>query len=286
MEVGFIGLGRMGTAMARNLAKAGHRVRAWNRSPVAGGPLPGGMELVGAPAEAFLADAVFTMLSDDAAIRDVLLSSGVLPAARPGLVHVVASTISVGFADELSALHAQAGIGYVAAPVFGRPEAAETAQLEVLAAGAMGAVGKVRPLLDAIGKRTWVVGEDPKQANAVKIAGNAMIASAIETLAETAVLARGNGVAPQAFFDLMLGTLFDCPVYQSYAARIVNGEFEPGFAMSLGLKDLRLAAAASRQSLPVLDAVRGRITEAVEAGMGGKDWSGIADYVLTGTGET
>jgi 3-hydroxyisobutyrate dehydrogenase-like beta-hydroxyacid dehydrogenase len=167
MEVGVIGLGRMGGAMARNLAKAGHRVRAWNRSPLAG-TLPVGMEIVSCPAEALQADAAFTMLSDDSVIRDVLLSSGALESARSRLAHVVTSTISVGFAGELRALHDAAGIGYVSAPVFGRPEAAEAAQLEVMAAGDKDAVAKVRPLLDVIGRRTWVLGEDPKQAYAAR----------------------------------------------------------------------------------------------------------------------
>ncbi len=273
MDIGFIGLGSMGSAMARNLAKAGHRVWAWNRSSVAGGP-HSGMEIVATPVQALQADAAFTMLSDDSAIRDVLLSSAVLDRARPGLVHVVTSTTSVGFADELRARHAEAGLGYVSAPVFGRPDAAEAAQLEVMAAGEKGAVGKVLPLLDVIGRRTWVLGDDPKQANAAKIAGNVMITMAIEAMAEAVVLTGGNGLAPQAFFDLILGTLFGCPVYRSYSAKIVSGDFAAGFTMNLGLKDLRLAAAAAEttgQSLPVLEAVRVRTAEAVGAGLGDKD---------------
>jgi 3-hydroxyisobutyrate dehydrogenase-like beta-hydroxyacid dehydrogenase len=282
MDIGFIGLGRMGGAMARNLAQAGHRVRAWNRSPVAG-RLASGMAIVSSPAEALQADAAFTMLSDDSAIRDVLLSSDALNCAWPGLVHVVTSTISFGFADELRVRHAEVGIGYVSAPVFGRPEAAEAAQLELMAAGETHAVAKVRPLLDVIGRRTWVLGEDPKQANAAKIAGNMMIAMAIEAMAEAVVLAGSNGLAPQALFDLILGTLFGCPVYRTYGAKIVSGDFEAGFTMNLGLKDLQLAAAAAEkagQTFPVLDAVRARTAEAVKAGMGDKDWSGIADYTL------
>ena len=278
MDVGFIGLGRMGTAMARNLAQAGHRVRAWNRSPVVGG-LASGIEIVPSPAEALQADAAFTMLSDDSVIRDVLLSSGALDRARPGLVHVVTSTISVGFADELRARHAEAGLGYVSAPVFGRPEAAEAAQLEVMAAGENGAVEKVRPLLDVVGRRTWVLGDDPRQANAAKIAGNMMIVMAIEAV----VLTGENGLAPQAFFDLILETLFGCPAYRTYSAKIASGDFEAGFTMNLGLKDLRLAAAAAANSgrtLPVLDAVRARMAEAVDSGMGDRDWSAIADYTL------
>jgi 3-hydroxyisobutyrate dehydrogenase-like beta-hydroxyacid dehydrogenase len=282
MDVGVIGLGRMGGAMARNIAKAGHRVRAWNRSPIAD-DLTSGIEIVSSPAEALQADAAFTMLSDDSAIRDVLLSSNALYSAPPGLVHVVTSTISVGFTDELRSRHAETGIGYVAAPVFGHPEAAAAAQLEVIAAGEKGAVGKVRPLLDVIGSRTWVLGEDPKQASAAKIAGNMMITMAIEAMAEATVLTGSTGLAPEAFFDLILETLFGCRVYRLYSAKMVSGDFKAGFTMNLGLKDLGLAVAASQKAgrtLPLLDAVRARMAEAIEAGMGDKDWSAIADYTL------
>jgi 3-hydroxyisobutyrate dehydrogenase-like beta-hydroxyacid dehydrogenase len=280
MDVGFIGLGKMGIAMARNIARAGHRVRAWNRSAVADKAVEG-LEMVPSPRDAFQADVVFTMLSDDAAIRDVLLSSNALAGARAGVVHVVTSTISVDFAEELRARHGEVGIGYVAAPVFGRPDVAEAAQLNIVVAGESRAVDKARPLFDVVGRKTWVLGEDPKQANAAKIAGNMMIAMAIEAMAEAVVLTGSNGVATEAFLDLMLQTLFAGRVYENYGGKILKGDFEPGFRMQLGLKDLGLAAAAAEKSgtrLPVLDAVRGRMAEAVAAGMGNRDWSAIADY--------
>ena len=282
MDVGFIGLGSMGTAMARNIARAGHRVRAWNRSSKPG-ETADGVTTVATPAEAFDADAVFTMLSDDPAIREVLLKPNVLASARPGLVHVVTSTISVAFADELRDLHAKAGVGYVSAPVFGRPDVAAAGQLNVMAAGQAAAVDKVRPLLDLIGKKTWVLGDDPKRANAAKIAGNMMITMAIEAMAEAVVLTEANGLAADAFFDLILNTLFAGRSYESYSAKIAKGDFEPGFKMTLGLKDLGLAASAAEAAgkrLPMLDAVHARMGEAVGAGMGDKDWSGIADYTL------
>ncbi len=278
MDVGFIGLGAMGRAMARNLAGAGHRVRAWNRSPGAG---IDGLEMVPSPAEAFEADVVLTMLSDDAAIRDVLLSSDVLRTARPGTVHVVTSTISVDLAAELAARHAAAGIGYVAAPVLGRPDVAAAAQLNILAAGEAAAIDRVRPLLDVLGKRTWFLGREPAQANAAKIAANMMITMAIEAMAEAVVITEHNGVAPETFFELILGTLFAGRAYESYSAKIARGDDEPGFRMRLGLKDLGLATAAGAatgRSLPMLDAVRARMAAAVEAGLGDRDWSGIAGY--------
>ena len=282
-EVGFIGLGAMGSAMARNLVEAGYPIRAWNRSPGAAEAIDG-VEVASSPGDAFQADVVFTMLSDDDAIREVLLSSDVLGEAREDVVHVVTATISVDFADELRAKHAEAGVGYVSAPVFGRPDVAEAAQLNIMAAGEKEAVDRTRPLFDILGRKTWVLGEDPKQANAAKIAGNMMITMAIEAMAEAAVLTGESGLAPEAFFDLVLGTLFGgSRTYETYSAKIINGDFEPGFRMELGLKDLRLATAAAEESgnsLPMLDAVRTRMADAVGAGLGNKDWSGIADYTL------
>jgi len=278
MDVGFIGLGKMGIAMARNLAKAGHTVRAWNRSPVDAA----GLALVKTAREAFRADVVFTMLSDDAALRAVVLDGGLLEGAPKGAVHVGCSTISIAFAEELTKRHAEAGIGYVSAPVFGPPDVAEAAQLNVVAGGAESAIDKVAPLLAAIGKKTWVMGDQPAQANAAKIAGNMMIGMAIGAMSEATLLAEGNGVAPKAFFELVLESLFGCRVYQSYSAKIVAEEYSPGFKMALGLKDLRLASEAAERAgkrLPILETVREQMTEAVHAGLGDKDWSALADFM-------
>jgi 3-hydroxyisobutyrate dehydrogenase-like beta-hydroxyacid dehydrogenase len=278
MDVGFIGLGKMGIAMARNIAKSGHHVRAWNRSPVDGA----GLDIVKSARDAFQADVVFTMLSDDAAVRAVVLDGGLLKDARKGLVHVGSSTVSVAFAEELTARHAEAGIGYVSAPVFGRPDVAEAAELNVVVGGAEDAIGKAAPLLAAIGRKTWVMGDRPAQANAAKIAGNMMIGMAIGAMTEAALLSEGNGVAPKAFFELVLEALFGCRVYQSYSAKIVAEEYSPGFKMALGLKDLRLASEAAARAgkrLPILDAVRDQMTEAVHAGLGDKDWSALAEYM-------
>jgi 3-hydroxyisobutyrate dehydrogenase-like beta-hydroxyacid dehydrogenase len=280
MDVGFIGLGKMGSAMARNISYAGHRVRAWNRTP-APDEIVGTMEIVLSPRDALQGDAAFTMLSDDAAIRDVLLSSNALGSARPGLVHVVTSTISVELADDLRKQHADLGLCYVAAPVFGRPEAADAAQLNVVAAGAEQAIEKVRPLLDAIGRQTWVVGEDPKQANVAKVAGNMLIAMAIEGIAEALVMTERNGLGTETFLDLLLEIGFGCPIYRDYGAKLLAGAFEPGFRMRLGLKDLGLAADAVEQAgrtLPMLAAVRARMSEAVAEGLGDQDWSAVAVY--------
>ncbi|MBO1114755.1 NAD(P)-dependent oxidoreductase [Bordetella petrii] len=283
MEIGLIGLGAMGRAMAANLVAAGHSVICWNRS---GGQVDG-VTMVAAPADAFAADAVLTMLSDDAAIRGALLDAGVLKQARPGVVHVVSSTISVAFSRELAEHHRQAGVAYVAAPVLGRPDVAAKGELNILAAGAPAALERVRPMLEAIGKRTWLLGEQPAGAHAAKVACNMMIAMAIEAMAEAASLTDANGVPRADFFELILGTLFGSRSYQVYSNLISEGEYQPGFKAALGLKDLRLAREAAQAlaaPLPMLAAVHEQMRQAVEAGGAERDWSIMADYTLRSAG--
>ena len=281
MDIGLIGLGAMSRAMAVNLVAAGHTVKAWNRS---GGKIDG-VTMVGSPSEAFHGDAALTMLSDDAAIRTTLLDPGVLRQARPGLVHVVSSTISVAFAQELVRVHAEAGLGYVSAPVLGRPDVAAKGELNVLAGGAPAAVDGIRPILDVIGGRIWDMGPEAPIANAAKIACNMMITMAIEAMAEAVVITEANGLARDRFFELILGTLFGGRSYQVYSANIAAGSYEPGFKATLGLKDLRLATEAAKQvghSLPMLEAVHRRMAETVEAGFGERDWSAMAGFTIDG----
>ena len=279
MDIGIIGLGAMGRAMARNLAHAGHDVRAWNRS---GGSVEG-VTMVASVAEAFQGDAVLTMLSDDDAIRTTILDAGALAQARPGLVHVVSSTISVAFARELVAAHHAAGLDYVSAPVLGRPDVAARGELNVLVGGAPAAVATVRPLLDIIGGRIWDMGEDAPTANAAKIACNMMITMAIEAMAEAVVLTEANGLPRERFFEVILNTLFGSRSYQVYSSNIAQSNYEPGFKATLGLKDLRLASEAAAQAgreLPMLAAVHGRMDETVAAGMGDRDWSAMAAVTI------
>ena len=279
MDIGFIGLGAMGSAMARNLAAAGHRVRAWNRS---GGAIEG-VTFVGDPGDVFAADVVLTMLSDDAAIREVILEAGLLDRASAGLVHVVSSTISVAFARELVAAHAEAGVGYVSAPVLGRPDVAAKGELNILVGGADAAIERIRPVLDVIGGRVWPMGEDASAANAAKIACNMMITMAIEAMAEAVVLTEANGLSRDTLFELILGTLFGSRSYQVYSANISAEAYDPGFKATLGLKDLRLAreaAGGAQRTLPMLDAVHARMKETVDAGWGERDWSAMAKFTI------
>jgi 3-hydroxyisobutyrate dehydrogenase-like beta-hydroxyacid dehydrogenase len=281
MDVGVIGLGGMGQAIAENLVKAGHHVRVWNRSP---GPVEAlqakGAEAAARVEDALQGEAVFTMLADDNALREVLLTSGALERASKNLVHVNLATISLGFVEELVAIHKDLGLAYVAAPVFGRPDAAAAAKLNIIVAGPAGAIAKVQPLLDCFGQKTWPVGDDPVRANAVKIAGNFMIAAAIESMGEAAALVRGHGVAARDFLEILTKTLFASPVFQGYGAIIAAEQFEPaGFRLKLGLKDVRLALAAGEAAnvpLPLASLLRDNFLDALAHGEGEKDWSALA----------
>jgi 3-hydroxyisobutyrate dehydrogenase-like beta-hydroxyacid dehydrogenase len=288
MQIGFIGLGSMGSAMALNLVKAGHDVRAWNRSKVAQDSVPG-VTLVERAAEAFQTDAVFTMLSDDSVIREVIVDADLLTSARSGLTHIVTSTISVAFARELALLHEKAGLGYVSAPVLGRPNVAASGQLNILAAGKADAVAAIEPLLHPLSKKVWTLGENPARANAAKLACNMMIAMAIEAMAEAVVLTESVGLDREDFFDLILGTLFSGRAYESYSAQITERSFEPGFKARLALKDMRLATEVGNEigrTLPMLEAVREGLDKAVLAGLGEKDWSIMADMTVRGDDST
>ncbi len=195
MEIGFIGLGAMGRAMAARLLSAGHRLRVWNRSPGPARELAGqGAEAVGGPAEAFRGDVAITMLADDAAYRSVGLAGPLLDQAPRGMIHLNMATVSVELTRELAAAHAERGLGYVAAPVFGRGDVAAAGKLTIVASGPEEALDRAAPLFDTLGQRTWRLGSDPSQAAAAKIAGNFMIASVIETIGEATTLAARHGV--------------------------------------------------------------------------------------------
>lgn len=289
MDVGVIGLGAMGSAMASKLIKDGHKVRVWNRSrdPVEKLAKEGAIG-VDEPQEALQGEAALTMLADDDAIAAVLLDSGALEKARRGLVHVVTATISVDFAKRLEKIHAQLGLGYVAAPVLGRPDVAAAGGLNVLAAGDAALVRRVQPLLDAIGRQTWVVGSAPHQANLVKIAANFTLASAIETMAESIALARRHDVDPGKLIEVFTGTLFAAPAYKIYGPAILKGKFEPpGFKLALGLKDVRLALTASEKSgapLPFAGILRDNFVDAIAHGDGDKDWAAVSKVALRRAG--
>ena len=282
MNIGFIGLGNMGHGMATNLLKAGHQITVYNRSPgKAEALVQQGAIAARNVAEASTGEVVFTMLSDDEAVENVAFGeNGIVASLAPGATHVSSSTISVALSERLAAAHAEAGQQYAAAPVFGRPEAASAAKLFVIAAGAPQVLEPLVPLFDAIGQRTFVVSDQPHTANLVKLSGNFLLASAIETVSEAVALVGKAGVNRQQYVDILTSTLFAAPAYQIYGGLIARREFEPaGLAASLGLKDVRLVLAAAeglQVPLPVASVLRDRLLTLVATGGGHLDWSALA----------
>jgi 3-hydroxyisobutyrate dehydrogenase-like beta-hydroxyacid dehydrogenase len=281
MKIGFIGLGNMGAGMAANLLKSGHVVTAYNRSQdkVAALARQGAK-----PAKSVAAtcdgDIVITMLANDDAVEAVTFGNGgIIASLRPGATHVSSSTISVALSERMTAAHAEAGQHFVAAPVFGRPEAAAAAKLFVVAAGAAATLQAISPVFDAIGQRTFVVSEEPKAANLVKLSGNFLIASVIESLGEAMALVSKAGVDKNDYLEILTSTLFGAPVYKTYGGLIARGEFEPaGFAAELGQKDVRLVLAAAEKlqtPLPIASLLRDRFLTLLAIGGGGLDWSAV-----------
>jgi len=280
MEVGFIGLGTMGRAMAANLLKAGHHVRVWNRTPDPMQALVGqGAQACAGPSETFQAGVVISMLADDEAIRQVL-QDDVLANALRSTIHVNMATISVGLAKELTQVHAEHGLQYVAAPVFGRPDVAEAAKLNIVAAGEPSAIEHVAPLFEAMGQKTWPLGREPYRANVVKLAGNFMLGCAIEAMAEACAMAQAHDVAPADVLEMLTNSLFSLPVYKGYGGLIAEERYEPAlFKLALALKDVRLALAAGEQGrvpMPFASVLRDNLLEAIAQGDGDRDFAALA----------
>jgi 3-hydroxyisobutyrate dehydrogenase-like beta-hydroxyacid dehydrogenase len=281
MKIGFIGLGRMGHHVASNLLKAGHQVTVWNRSQAPVQALvEKGAVAAKSPEEALKGDAVFSMLSNDQVMRDVGLAGPLLEKAAKGLIHVNLATISVEFAKELAEAHKKAGLSYISAPVFGRPEMAEAAALVLVAGGDAGALKAMQPVLDKIGARTVPL-DEAWQANLFKICGNFMIASELEAIGEAFALLRKGGVDPAVFHEVMTGRLFTGAVFKAYGAMILNRQYEPaGFALALGLKDVNLARSAARGlgvEMPTAELLKKHYDEAVAWGWQDKDWAAIGE---------
>jgi len=281
MKVGFIGLGHMGAGMAANLLRTGHDVTVYNRTrPKIEALVAQGAKAAASVSDACSGDAVITMLANDDAVESVVFSDrgiiGSLPAAA---IHVSSSTISVALSGRLEAAHAKAGQRFVAAPVFGRPDVAAAGQLFVVAAGAPDAIKAAATLFDAIGKRTFVVSETPKAANLVKLSGNFLLASVIESLGEAMALLGKAGIDRRQYLDILTSTLFNVPVYKTYGGLIADGQFEPaGFAAPLGYKDIRLTLAAAedlRVPLPLASLLRDRFLTLLAHGGDKLDWSAI-----------
>ncbi|MFG3225183.1 NAD(P)-dependent oxidoreductase [Kitasatospora sp. NPDC048194] len=279
--VGFVGLGAMGRGMAGSLLRAGHTVRVWNRSP---GPVAElaarGAQAAGTLAEVFAADTVVSMLANDEAVEQLLLDPELLAGANATL-HVNMASVSLALAERAAALHAEHGIGYVAAPVLGRPPVAAEGKLNILAAGAPELLERAEPLFAAMGERTWRFGDSPQQANTAKISANFLLACAIESMAEACSLAEAHGVRPADLIGMLTGTLFPGPAYSGYGAMIAERRYEPaGFRLPLGLKDVGLALTAGAERnvpLPFGGILRDAFLDALAHDDGDKDWAAVAE---------
>jgi len=288
-HIGFAGLGNMGQPMARNLLKAGLAVAVWNRSRGRADALAAdGARIAETPAELVPADIVVTMLADDDAVQTVVRDARLIDRLGKGSIHVSMSTIGVALARTLAADHAARGQFFVSAPVFGRPEAAAAAKLFIVAAGPRHAVDRCQPLFDAMGQRTFHFGERPEAANVIKLSGNFLIASVIESLGEAVALTRKHGVEPHAYVEFLTETLFAAPIYRTHRGIIADERYRPaGFRMPLGLKDVSLALEAAKAAvvpLPVASLIRDHMIAALAQGYGDADWSALGQIAARNAG--
>lgn len=281
MKLGFIGLGNMGSGMARNLLRAGHTLVVYNRTRERAEAFGReGAQVADSPAAACDAEAVLTMLADDAALEQTVFGEqGVLGVLPPGCLHVSHSTISTKLSRRLADEHASHGQRFVAAPVFGRPPAASSAQLIVVPGGSPDDIAACKLIFDAIGRLTIVAGPEPWQANALKLCGNFMLASMLESFGEAFATMRKSGVEPETFLEVMK-SLFRSPVYEAYGGMVAAKQWEPaGFALKLGLKDVRLALAAAEEvsaPMPFASVLRDQFLTAMANGQENMDWASVA----------
>jgi 3-hydroxyisobutyrate dehydrogenase-like beta-hydroxyacid dehydrogenase len=291
MKIAFLGLGNMGLAMARNLLRSSHDVTVWNRTPSKADELRADDAKVAdtVASAARGADFVVTMLADDHAVSSAALATaGILENLAPGAIHISMSTIGVALSQQLAAEHGKRGQHYVAAPVFGRPDAAAAAKLFIVTAGDPAALKRCQPIFDAIGQRTFVFGSQPEMANVVKLSGNFLIFSVIESLGEPVALTRKYGIDPHEYIDFLTSTLFAAPVYKTYGSIIADERYHPaGFKMRLGLKDVRLVLAAAEgvdAPMPLASLVRDNMMAAIGRGMEDLDWSSVARLAAENAG--
>jgi 3-hydroxyisobutyrate dehydrogenase-like beta-hydroxyacid dehydrogenase len=281
-EIGFIGLGRMGTAMAANLATAGRSVTAYVRRPDQIGQL----EAIGLRPTTDIGDlldceVVISMLPDDDAVREIVFghgNDGLAAGLMPGAIHLSMSTISTAAASLLAGEHARLGQGYVAAPVFGNPDAAKARQLFIVAAGIPADVTRCQLIFDSLGQRTFFVGADPQEANLVKLLGNMMSATALEMLGEAVAVLRKRGLDPRPFVDIMTSTMFGGRAHKIYGDKIARQMYAPGFLLPLVLKDVRLALAEAEKAgapMPSVNVVRDRLITGIARGYGELDWTAL-----------
>jgi 3-hydroxyisobutyrate dehydrogenase-like beta-hydroxyacid dehydrogenase len=284
-EIGFVGLGRMGAAMSANLAAKGQQVIAYVRHPDQLGKLEAvGLKATTDIGDLFHCEVVISMLPDDDAVHEIVFGradidlDGLAVGLTPGAIHLSMSTISTTAASLLASEHARNGQGYVAAPVFGNPDAAKARQLFIAAAGAPADIERCQPIFEILGQKTFVIGADPGDANLVKLLGNMMSATALEMLGEVVAVIRKRGLDPQPFIDLMTNTMFGGRAHKIYGDKIAKQVYAAGFVLPLVLKDVRLALAEAEKvgaPMPSVGVVRDRLITGIARGYGGLDWTAL-----------
>jgi len=281
----------MGAGMAASLLKAGHEVTVYNRTRSKVDDLvKKGAVAASQISEACGGDAAVTMLANDAAVESVAYGdNGLLASLRKGAAHVSSSTISVALSERLTADHRAAGQHFIAAPVFGRPDVAAAGELAIVAGGSKEAIAHVTPVLNSIGRRTFVVADEPKAATLVKLSGNFLIASVIESLGEAIALIGKDGIDRERYLEILTSTFLGAPVYKTYGKLIVEGKFEPGgFAAPLGYKDIRLVLAAAddlRVPMPLASLLRDRFLTLLAHGGDRLDWSAVGQLAARDSGQ-
>ncbi len=285
MKIAFLGLGNMGTPIAKRLLAAGHEVTVWNRTRERAEALvAAGARVAATPAEAARGNqAVMTMLFDDAAHEEVIFgANGLLSAPEPNTIHISLSTISVALSDRLTEEHGRRGLAFVAAPVFGRPSVAEEGKLWIVLAGADDAVAKAHPLLEPLSRGISVAGKEPRQAHALKLGGNFLISAMIHSLSESFVYAEAHGIEPGVFIETVNSALFQSPFYASYAKVMLHPPQHAGATVELGAKDLRLLRESAEDrhvNLSLADNLAEIFAQAIREGLGDEDWA-VGQYKM------
>ena len=288
MKIGFIGLGQMGRGMCARLIERGHELVVWNRTRAAADAIARSGAAVAAQPDAVLdSDVVITMLADDAAIEAVWITASLVEKMPPGALHLNMASVSLAMAQRLALLHRSHGTEYVSAPVFGRPQAGASGQLDIIAAGSPEAVSKCVPLFEALGRRWFDVGTDPAHANVVKIARNFLLATIIEGLGEAFALVQKSGVEPARFLEIITSTSLNAPAYKNYGRLMIEPPTEITFPLKLGMKDVELAlqaADATGVPLPSARLIREQHLAAIAQGYGDKDWAALGNYIAKSAG--
>lgn len=288
MKIGFIGLGQMGKGMAGQLLASGYAVRVWNRSPAVAAEFRSrGAVVAEQPADLINSDVVITMLADDAAVEAVWIESGLAQKLPASTTHLNMASVSLHLGQRLSAMHNIAGSQYISAPVFGRPEAAATGQLDIVAAGSEDAIVRCTPLFEVLGRRWFNLGTTAHHANIVKIARNFLLGTIIESLGEAFALVQKSGVDPALFLDIITGTSMNAPAYKVYGRLILDQPADVTFPLKLGLKDMELALQAGKDTvvpLPLAETLRMQHLAAMAQGYGDREWAALGNYIAQQAG--